>query len=375
MKIGIESQRIFRASKHGMDVVALELLRALQRMDTGDQYTLLAKEGPDRTCLTASSNLTIRMVPGSTYAYWEQRALPRALRNADLELVHFTANTAPLTCPLPYVLTLHDIIYLESAGRGGSSYQRLGNLYRKAVVPRVVRRAGAIVTVSEYEKNIITKHFDLAASAVTVVYNGVSQRFSPITDRHLKHDFRSRYGLPGDFLLFLGNTAPKKNVGGMIRAYVYYCGIEKDPLPIVVTDYRRELVERALAGLGAGALIDRFVFPGYIPSAAMPLLYNCCSLFLYPSLRESFGLPVLEAMACGVPVIASGTSAIPEIAGSAAKLVNPEDPAEIASAIRDMVKDSEMQAAYRQKGFARAAVFTWAAAAEKLIGIYHAIGK
>ncbi len=373
MRIGIESQRIFRVSKHGMDVVALELIREFQRLDTANQYTLFAREGPDRSCLSDSPNLTTRIVRGGSYADWEQLALPRVLRGSGLRLVHFTANTAPLRCPLPYLLTLHDIIYLEKTGRGGSAYQRFGNLYRRAVVPNAVRKANAIVTVSDFEKKIITEYFDLDPANITVVYNGVSERFHTIEDPYTKDNFRRRYQLPRQFLLFLGNTAPKKNASGMVKAYVHYCDIEKDPLPIVITDYRKLHVEGLLAGLGKTGLIDRFIFPGYIPSGEMPLLYNCCSLFLYPSLRESFGLPVLEAMACGIPVIASNSSAIPEVAGTAAKLVDPGDPGAIAVAIRDLLADRETQAAYQKKGLERAAGFTWEAAAKKLTELYRTV--
>ncbi len=422
MRIGIESQRIFRASKHGMDVVTLELLREFQRLDTVNEYTLFAREGPDRAGLHPSSNLRIQTPKAGSYAGWEQWALPRALRGSGLQLVHFTANTAPLRCPLPYVLTLHDIIYLEKTGRGGSAYQRWGNLYRRMVVPNAVRRASAIVTVSEFEKKNISEYFDLDPSRLTVVHNGVSERFYPVADAQEKAEFRARYRLPAQFLLFLGNTAPKKNTAGMIKAYMHYCELEKDPLPLVITDYSSALVENLLAGnaLGTGAAtasraagsasgsasgmasgsapgmvsdsasgmasgasetdsgaagtnrawIDKIIFPGYIPYEQMPLLYNCCSLFLYPSLRESFGLPVLEAMACGTPVIASNTSAIPEVAGSAAKLVNPLDPMAIAAAIRELLGDSRLQADYRNAGLKRAAGFRWETAARKMIRLY-----
>lgn len=356
-----------------MDVVALELLREFQRLDTANRYTLFAREGPDRACLSDSYNLEIRTPRARSYAGWEQVALPRALRKSGLQLVHFTANTAPFRCPLPYVLTLHDIIYLEKAGGGGSAYQRWGNFYRRMVVPNAVRRASAIVTVSDFEKKTVAAYFDLDPERLTVVHNGVAERFHVIEDLQAKTEFRRQYRLPEQFLLFLGNTAPKKNTAGMIQAYVHYCESEKDPLPLVIIDYKKTLVEKLLAG-NAGSKerrwLDRLIFPGYVPSGQMPLLYNCCSLFLYPSLRESFGLPVLEAMACGVPVIASDTSAIPEVAGPAAKLVNPLDPTAIAAAVSELLADSRRWEDYRKAGLARAARFSWGAAAKKLIALY-----
>ncbi len=369
MKIGIEAQRIFRVAKHGMDVAALELIRRLQVLDTINEYYLLAADGPDQQCVAESPTFIRKILPGITYAGWEQFSLPRALKKYQPDIIHCTANTAPINCRPPLVLTLHDIIYLENNILKGSVYQNLGNIYRKIIVPPAVRKAKTIITVSEYERQVIVAAFPEAADKITVIYNGVDERFRPLSKAMTDH-FRKQKGLPEAFILVLGNTAPKKNTAGVVRAFVQYCALSKDPVPIVITDYDKNKVVKLLLELNRSELIRLFIFPGYITMYQMPLLYNCCSLFLYPSLRESFGMPVLEAMACGVPVISSQTAAMPEIAGDAALLVNPTDAAGIAIKTDALLTDEPLRLYYIKKGLARASQFNWNHSAKQLLQVY-----
>lgn len=362
MLIAIEAQRVFRQHKHGMDIVALELARQLQQLDNVNEYVLFAAPGPGKNALFQTDNFSVQTLNGVTYAGWEQFSLPSALKKIRPAFVHCTANTAPLKCPVPLMLTLHDIIYMEGTNFQGSSYQNFGNLYRRYVVPKVLKKAKTIITVSFYEKNIILEKCKEAKDKVQVIYNAVDRRFNnlyPVDDIEL---FRKQYHLPKNFILLLGNTAPKKNTVGAIKAYEYYCNITRDPLPLVVADYK-----------AAGNDNKRIIYPGYIPYEKMPLLYNCASLFLYPSLRESFGLPVLEAMASGIPVITSNTSAMPEIAGSAAELVDPHNYAEIGEAIEKLLSGSSLLNAYKQKGLARASQFSWENSAKELLKLYKAM--
>lgn len=361
MLIAIEAQRIFRRHKHGMDVVALELIRQLQRLDTANEYVLFAANGPDKNCLNVTERFSVEVLTGLGYAGWEQFSLPSALKGLRPDFVHCTANTAPLKSPVPLVLTLHDIIYLEETSFKGSFYQNFGNLYRRFIVPRVIKKARKIITVSEYEKNIILEECKDARGKTEVVYNAVSERFNNKYAAAQIASFRKGYHLPENFILLLGNTAPKKNTAGAIKAYEHYCRITKDPLPLVVTDYTEKHTD------------ENILFPGYIPSGEMPLLYNCASLFLYPSLRESFGLPVLEAMACGVAVITSNTSAIPEIADSAAELIDPYNYVQLGEAIAKLLSDQSLINAYQQKGLARASQFSWESSARRLMQLYSEI--
>ncbi len=370
MKIGIEAQRIFRANKHGMDVAALGLIRKLQKTDKANNYYLFAAKGPDSHCIAESENLQVKILPALNYAAWEQVSLPAAIHKYHPDILHCTANTTPRNCKVPLVVTVHDIIYLQQTDFGGSPYQNLGNMYRKWIVPQAIRQAAAVITVSKYEEKIIAGKFPEAAPKISVIANGVDEHFHNKYSAEELALVRDKYALPQQFILFLGNRAPKKNTANVIRAYVHYCESEPDALPIVIVDYPRERVQKILSSINKAHLIAHFILPGYIPTETMPFLYNCCALFLYPSLRESFGIPILEAMACGAPVITADNSAMPETAGGAALLTEAEKPLSIAKDMVKVLQDESLRKSLIQKGFLRAAQFSWSSAAVQLLKIY-----
>jgi glycosyltransferase involved in cell wall biosynthesis len=237
-----------------------------------------------------------------------------------------------------------------------------------------VAKSKVIITVSEYERAIILNKFPaLTPDKVKVIYNAVNTKFNISYPVESLDNFRREHNLPDNFTLFLGNTAPKKNTLNVIKAYLAYMAERKDAIPLVILDFDREAVYNILEKLGRQEMIDNFIFPGYISSDKMPLLYNISKLFLYPSLRESFGLPILEAMACGVPVITSNTSSMPEVAGDAALFVNPTEYLEIKEKILELLGSESLQLELRSKGLKRASTFTWKAAAEQLLAIYNSL--
>src|SRR5215203_719655 len=372
MKIGIEAQRIFRPKKHGMDVVAIELIKNLQEIDEENEYHVFGRTGVN-DIFSKKPNFYIDTFSAFSYADWEQFELVKEAKKQKVDLLHCTANTAPLYLSVPLVVTIHDIIYLEKLDFKGSSYQNLGNLYRRLIVPTVAKKAKVILTVSEFEKQNIVKKLGLPEAKVKVLYNGVGPQFSNHYLTEEVEAFRGKYGLPKQFIMFLGNTAPKKNTETVIKAYVDFCVQHKSPIPLVLLDYKKELVAKVVSELNRSELLPNFVFPGYVPYAEIPLMYNAATLFLYPSLRESFGLPILEAMACGVPVITSITSSMPEVAGDAAELINPFNFKDLSVAIGKLLTNQDLRINYKHKGLHRAKQFTWRRSAEELVGIYKTI--
>lgn len=373
-KIGIEVQRIFRKKKHGMEVVALELIRELQNLDRTNEYILYCRNDVDTTCVKETMNFKVRVIKALSYFSWEQLALPSAIKKDNIEVLHSTCNTSVLFSPVPVVLTLHDIIYLEKLDFKGSAYQNFGNLYRRFVVPRIVARCEIIITVSKYERTTILKKFpSLDPAKVRVIYNAVSSKFHASYPAEIVMGFRRKVNLPETFILFLGNTAPKKNTLNVIKAYIAYKSENIDGIPLAILDLDKDFVFKILEELGKQDFINDFIFPGYIPAESMPLLYSASKLFLYPSLRESFGLPILEAMACGVPVITSNTSAMPEVAGDAALFVDPADHLDIKNSIVKLLQNEKLHQELAIKGLKRASTFTWKAAAEQLLQIYNSL--
>lgn len=370
MTIGIEVQRLFRAKKHGMEIVALEIIRQLQEVDHKNKYILFAKKDIDINCISSHDNFFIDTVSSTPFPVWEQWNLLSAIKKGNPDILHCTANTAPLFCKTPMIITIHDIIYLESVSFSGSSYQNFGNLYRRFIVPKVAKKAAMILTVSEYEKAVIMQRLNIPEHKIRVVYNGVNQQFKPITNTVILNEFSKKYNLPPKFLLHFANTAPKKNTIGVLSAYKQYVEGAVEPLLLVLTDCTLHFITDLLKKIDAPSLINNIKILDYVPYASIPCLYNLATVFLYPSHRESFGLPLIEAMACGVPVITANTSALPEIAGGAACLIDPLKPNEICNEIIHLLTNEGFYKEKQEKGFINARRFDWKNAANKILAIY-----
>ena len=379
MKIGIEAQRIFRTKKHGMDMVALELIRNLQLIDTENEYVIFVKADADSGVIQETKNFKIEILPGGFYPLWEQFALPAAAKKAGCQLLHCTSNTAPLMTSIPLVVTLHDIIYMESSylkilNGTGTWYQKFGNAYRRLFVPKIIRKSKKIITVSHFEKKRIGQFFGLSDDPrLTAVYNGVGEHFQPIRNTNMLRQVKEKYHLPDHFIFFLGNTDPKKNTKGALQAFSEFLKVDKRNIKLVMLDYDLIELSKLLTEIGNPGLIDHIVLTGYVVNTDLPAIYSQCDLFLYPSLRESFGIPMLEAMACGAPVITSNTSSMPEVAGEGAFIIDPFKPDEITAAMILILNNEVTRSNLIEKGYAQAAKFSWKAMAENVLKIYEEI--
>lgn len=372
MRIGIECQRLLRENKHGMEIVALELIKKLQQIDKKNEYFILVKDDKDQNCIQESENFKLKKIPSATFADWEQIHLPIAAKSLDLDVLHCTCNTGPCFQGSPTIITLHDIIYLESINFSGTAYQNLGNIYRRLIVPKIIPQCKSIITVSNFEKETILEKFKMDENLIKVVYNGVNPRFRVYTDEELASE-ESKVKLPEKYILFFGNTAPKKNTRGVLKAYALYTRLTKHPIPLVMTDYTEKNLIQELKLINEEEIFSQIRLPGYFPNKQIPLLYNKAEITLYPSLRESFGLPILESMACGTPVITSNISAMPEVAGDAAILIDPHNPEEIAEKIDLLLNDSTLYDSLKSKGLERVKQFSWESTAKSTIDVYNCV--
>lgn len=367
MKIGIEAQRIFRKNKHGMDYVALETIRQLQQTDKRNEYYIFVASGEDR-CLDESENFRIVEIKKQPYPIWEQISLPRAIRRIKPQLLHCTGNTAPIDNKVPLILTLHDIIFLEKRRGGNKSvYQEMGWYYRKLIVPRILPACKRIITVSGYERDRICRALHLPEQMVTTIYNGYGPHFgiqpgqAGVTGKYIDSD---------DYILFLGNTDPKKNTPRVLKAYGIYLKASVHKRPLMIADLKETYIDSILKAENLEHIKPHLSYPGYIPNKDLAALYNDAFLFLYPSLRESFGIPMLEAMACGTPVIAGNTSAMPEIAGGAALLTDARDARNIAGKMLLLESSKRLYSEKAEAGLRRAALFSWEKTAEAVLEVY-----
>ena len=374
MKIAIEAQRIFRANKHGMDFVALETIRELQKLDTTNKYFILVSPGPDH-CLQETPNIHIIEINCPTYPLWEQIALPRVLKKIKPDILLCTSNTAPLYCSVPLILTLHDIIFLEPRKDSNKSlYQNMGRYYRRLIVPHILSHCKKIITVSNYERNHILETLKLPQEQIAAVYNGYNKHFRMI-DRKEIPSIVKKYTNVENYIFFLGNTDPKKNVPRTLKAYSLYLQYSNQKRPLLIADLKEDVLDEILKKLQIEHIKLHIHCTGYVPNSDLPYLYNGAYIFLYTSLRESFGIPILEAMACGTPVITSNTSSMPEIAGEQAILVNPYKEENIMEKLLLLESDTHL---YQQQviyGLQRIKTFSWENTAKKLLSIYSSLSK
>lgn len=375
MRIGIEGQRLFRKKKHGMDMVALELIKNLQKIDRHNEYIIFVKPDEDNTCIPPAPNFKIVELRSRLgYPGWEQIELPRAAYREKCDVLHCTSNTGPIFCKVPLVTTLHDIIYLESISifkKDGTWYQKLGNMYRRYFVPPVIKKSKKVITVSNYEKNRINRYFGFSDNRLTAIYNGVGEHFKKVTNRETLHSIKKEFHLPDNFFFFLGNTDPKKNTIGVLRAFAEFNSVYPSKYHLVMLDYDESELKRILHSIGAPELRDLIHLTGYVPNTKLPAIITQCTIFLYPSLRESFGIPILEGMACGVPVITSNTSSMPEVAGKdAALIIDPFKPKEIANAMQNLVEDNMLAGVLAERGIERAKNFSWSVMAKNVLELY-----
>ena len=342
-------------------------------MDKENEYFIFVAPGPDR-CLESTDNVKIiELSCRGGYPVWEQYALPRAVRKVKADILHCTSNTAPVFCDIPLILTLHDIIFLEKKrGNNPSLYQKMGWYYRRLVVPAILNKCKKIITVSEFERKRIKETLSLPHHQIVSVYNGFSKHFKPVKQ---SRDITSSYVDSDSYLFFLGNTDPKKNTSRVLKAYSIYLKYSSRKLPLLIADLKEESVTDILKKEGIEDILSYLRFPGYIKNTDLPAVFSGAFAFLYPSLRESFGIPMLEAMACGTPVITSDISAIPEVAGDGAILVDPYKPEDIAEAVLSLEKDESLYHQRVKAGFDRTACFSWEKTADNLLSIYNEVFK
>ena len=269
------------------------------------------------------------------------------------------------------VLTLHDIIFLEPRDKQNHSlYQNMGWFYRRLDVPRILDKCRRIITVSNFEMENIISKLNIPRERMAMIYNGYNDWFKPLED---KKDVYKMYIPEEGYFFFLGNTDPKKNTERTLVAYSKYLEQSEVKRKLLMADLDKEYLDGIIERNQIDNIKENIVMPGYIVNSDLPYIYNHAFAFLYTSLRESFGIPLLEAMACGTPVITSNTSSMPEIAGENAILVNPENSDEITEMMLRLEKDKDFYEQQRQIGLERAKLFSWRRTAENLLKLYQEV--
>jgi glycosyltransferase involved in cell wall biosynthesis len=380
MHVGINAQLLaftedYRAA--GLSQHIQDLITSLLALPDDTRYTLYVGPGArDRPRSFARSlRAEIRetrwptLQPEARIA-WEQTALPIRARRDGLDLLHCPVLIQPLLASVPTVVTAHDLIFLRYPDR----FPPPKRFYLRALAARSLRGARQVIAVSEATKRDVAGLMGIPERKITVVPNGVdSRRFYRRSPDKIAA-FRAEHGLPARVILYLGTLEPRKNLPLLLRAYAA-ARADLEGAQLVIGGakgwYYQEIfrVARAL-GLDSGPGAVRFL--GYVPDGELPMWYNSATAFVYPSEYEGFGLPPLEAMACGTPVIAADRAALPEVVGDAGLLIDPTSEPALADALRAVLCRPEVAGRLAAAGVARAARFPWSGAAAATLAVYHA---
>jgi glycosyltransferase involved in cell wall biosynthesis len=296
---------------------------------------------------------------------WMQTVLPMLVARTRPDLCHFTNALAPVMQPTPFVLTIHDAsLFLFS-----NYHPRARLMTIRAILPVIARQAAAVITVSEHARLDLMRVLGLPAGKVHVVQEAAPSSFRPVTDGARLAGLRQKYGLPESFILYVGTLEPRKNLGRLVRALkrVREEGLPHHLVMVGEVGWMMEGFAREIEELG---LQDVVHLTGFVPTEDLPGLFSLATLFAFPSLYEGFGLPPLEAMACGAPVLSSNNSSLAEVCGDAAYLIEPQDEDALVEGLRRLLRDPELRAELSRRGLERARSFSWERAAEETAAIY-----
>jgi glycosyltransferase involved in cell wall biosynthesis len=366
--IGIDARKI---QDFGIGTYVRNLIRSLAAIDSENRYVLLAKPEDRAGLLDLPENFQVALESSPVYSVRELFALSWHLYRRKLDLYHSTHYVLPAWVSSKVVVTIHDIIHLLYPEFLPSNF---AFLYAQRMIRRSLTRGDRIVSVSQSTKNDLTQHFDVDGRKIEVIHNGVDDAFRQrLSTEDLQRWLRD-LGIPQPYLLFVGNPAkPHKNLDTVVQAYARARRMAQFDAPLICVGSRQgsEFKIRARAEyLGIG---DKVRLLGHVAQEALPAIYQGATLFLYPTLYEGFGLPVIEAMASGVAVITSNTSALKEISEGYALLVDPLDLDGIAKAIASLMGSPERRAAFAERGIRRAEDFRWDEMARKTLDIYMSV--
>lgn len=300
-------------------------------------------------------------------AYYTGRTMDRWLPVSDL--FHATDHLLPPLRHSTSVFTIHDLIF-----RFYPQYHLpLNRWFLTLMLPKFMRRADAIIAVSENTRRDVTRLMQIPRDKITVIYEGVGREFTPVPDSETLARARDKFKLPARFILFLGTIEPRKNLTALFDAYAALLKREPDLAPLVVAGRKGWLYEPILKRARDLGISERVHLLGWVDSSDAPALYRLARVFVFPSLYEGFGLPPLEAMACGTPVVCSNASSLPEVVGDAGIPVDPHDTGALAQAIARVLADDALRADLSARGLVQAGKFTWERAARETLAVYERV--
>jgi alpha-1,3-rhamnosyl/mannosyltransferase len=377
MRIGIDG-RYIQDHFPGIGRYTYSLIEALAQVAGDESFIVLHNPALrntryDLAALARHPNVTLVPVDVPTFALAEQVRLSWLVRRLRLDVLHSPYYIKPYLLPCTSVVSLYDLIATRYPQYLPSSWARLAFAVTTRLAIATARR---LVTLSAASRRDLVELYGVPPERVAVTPLAADERFRPIADVTTLEAVRRKYGLPEYFVLYLGSNKPHKNLGRLVEAWAQFRNSKFEIRSLVVAghwDSRYPQAQQKATELGLGEAVR---FLGDVSEADLPALYNLATVFAFPSLYEGFGLPPLEAMACGTPVVCANTSSLPEVVGDAALLFDPLDVPALAAALAQALSDADLRTALHARGLARARLFSWERTARETLAVYRqAVGN
>jgi glycosyltransferase involved in cell wall biosynthesis len=377
MLIGLDASRATKEQRTGTEGYSLHLIRALLEIDQRNEYVLYFPRPPRPGLFPASPRWRARAIPCPRL--WTHARLSLEMLTAPPDVLFVPAHVLPLVHPRCSVVTIHDLGYRHEP----QAHRLLDRLYLELSTRYNARAASHVIADSEATRRDLVQLYGTDPQRITVIPLGLDELFQPVADAARLAAVRAKYGIPGDYLLYVGTLQPRKNLVRLIEAWGKICNLQSAICNrLVLAGKKGWLYEEIFATVRKLGLEGQVLFPGYVPEEDLPALLSGATAFVLPSLYEGFGLPVLEAMACGTPVIAANVSSLPEVVGDAGLLVDPLDSEALAAAMRRLIADTDpsptlragLRADLRQRGLARAKLFSWPRCARETLAVLETAG-
>jgi len=363
LRIGIDVRML---GYSGIGTYIEGLIKGLTKIDRKNQYFLITNREESGSF---PPNFEIKRINARIFSVQEQWELYSLIEKEKLDIFHFPHFFSLFFCPCKMVVTIHDLIPLIFP----NEFSIAARLYCRLMISHSLKKSKKIIAVSQNTKKDILNFFHTPEEKIEVIYEGVDEDFHPVTDRHLLSEIKSKYHIDAPFILYAGLRKPHKNLVSLIEAFrIFKKSGSKEKLVIAGKEDRRYPLEQEIKKMG---ISQEVILTGHVSRQDLVLLYNAADIFIFPSLYEGFGLPVLEAMACGRPVIASNRSSIPEIAGDGAIFFDPYNVEEMARAIETVLNNESLRCSLVEKALKKAGAFSWIETSKRTLRVYEEIQK
>ena len=372
MKIGIDGRELIKDDMTGIGRYLHNFLEFVLQEKSDHAFVVYGNQNTKIDFVRP--NLKIEIIPEKNTLFWDNVTLSRCISRDKVDILFSPFDKAPIFSSIPFIITIHDVLFSIVSKKGYKSrglYNKIYKLSRKMIA----KKAHLIITVSQHSKRDIAQKWGIPDNKIKVIPNCVSKRFNPVESLELISKVKANYGVKKDYILYVGNFKPHKNVSLLVEAFAQLPENLIDKYQLVLSGKLDKYSERLNDMVKNFNLKDDVVFTGLVYDKDLPVLYSGATIFVFPSLYEGFGLPPLEAMACGTPVICSNATSLPEVVGDSGVLFDPRMPKNFVTAMKSLLSDHKLRDTFVFKGLQRAKGFSQERIATMIMKTIESVGN